>query len=50
VVPELCDPRPSGGSRGYAEAIDPISDISGSADYRRRVIEVEVRRALEEVA
>jgi carbon-monoxide dehydrogenase medium subunit len=37
-------------ARGYAGAIDPIADVSGSADYRRRVIEVEVRRALEEVA
>ena len=33
----------------YAAAIDPISDSRGSADYRRRVIAVEVRRALEEV-
>ena len=33
----------------YAEAIDPISDVRGSAAYRRRVIAVEVRRALEEL-
>jgi aerobic carbon-monoxide dehydrogenase medium subunit len=33
----------------YAEAIDPISDVSGSSEYRRRVIEVEIRRALEEL-
>lgn len=33
----------------YAEAIDPISDSRGSAEYRRRVIAVEVRRALEEM-
>jgi carbon-monoxide dehydrogenase medium subunit len=35
--------------RRYAEAIDPISDARGSAAYRRRVIAVEVRRALEEL-
>jgi carbon-monoxide dehydrogenase medium subunit len=33
----------------YARRIDPISDSRGSADYRRRVIAVEVRRALEEL-
>jgi carbon-monoxide dehydrogenase medium subunit len=31
----------------YAEIIDPIADSRGSARYRRRVIAVEVRRALE---
>jgi carbon-monoxide dehydrogenase medium subunit len=31
----------------YAAAIEPISDARGSAAYRRRVIAVEVRRALE---
>ena len=36
--------------RRYAEAIEPISDLRGSAGYRRRVIAVEVRRALEELA
>jgi carbon-monoxide dehydrogenase medium subunit len=35
--------------RRYAEAIDPISDARGSAAYRRRVIAVEVRRALEDL-
>jgi carbon-monoxide dehydrogenase medium subunit len=35
--------------RRYAESIDPISDSRGSATYRRRVIAVEVRRALEEM-
>ena len=30
----------------YAEAIDPISDLRGSGDYRRQVIEVVVRRAI----
>jgi carbon-monoxide dehydrogenase medium subunit len=33
--------------RLYAESIDPISDQRGSASYRRRVIAVEVRRAVE---
>ncbi len=33
----------------YAESIEPISDARGSAEYRRRVIAVEVRRALEEM-
>src|SRR5438132_13871296 len=36
--------------RRYAESIDPISDSRGSAEYRRRVIAVEVRRALEEMS
>jgi carbon-monoxide dehydrogenase medium subunit len=35
--------------RGYADRIDPIADARGSADYRRRAIAVEVRRAVEEV-
>lgn len=34
-------------ARRYAEAIDPIDDARGSATYRRRIIAVEVRRALE---
>jgi aerobic carbon-monoxide dehydrogenase medium subunit len=33
--------------RGYAQRIEPMSDARGSAAYRRRVIAVEVRRALE---
>jgi len=50
--PELCDPDadPAAVGRAYAEAIDPIADVSGSSDYRRRVIAVEVRRALEALA
>jgi carbon-monoxide dehydrogenase medium subunit len=36
--------------RRYAEAIDPLSDVRGSSTYRRRVIAVEVRRALEGLA
>jgi carbon-monoxide dehydrogenase medium subunit len=49
--PELCDPEgdPAAIGRAYAEAIDPISDVSGSSEYRRRVIAVEVRRALEDL-
>lgn len=48
--PDLCaceDPAEIG--RRYADAIDPISDARGSAEYRRRVIAIEVRRALEEL-
>jgi carbon-monoxide dehydrogenase medium subunit len=50
--PELCDPDgdPADIGHAYADAIDPISDVSGSSAYRRRVIAVEVRRALEELA
>jgi carbon-monoxide dehydrogenase medium subunit len=48
--PELCGPGdPAEIGRRYAEAIEPISDVRGSAAYRRRVIAVEVRRALEEL-
>jgi aerobic carbon-monoxide dehydrogenase medium subunit len=36
--------------RRYAERLQPLSDSRGSADYRRRVVAVEVRRAVEEVA
>jgi carbon-monoxide dehydrogenase medium subunit len=48
---DLCDPDGDPGEigRAYAEAIEAISDVSGSADYRRRVVAVEVRRALEEL-
>lgn len=48
--PELCRGEPDEIGRAYAEAIDPISDVRGSSDYRRRVIAVEVRRTLEEIA
>jgi carbon-monoxide dehydrogenase medium subunit len=50
--PEFCDPAgdPAEIGRAYADAIQPISDVSGSSAYRRRVIAVEVRRALEELA
>jgi carbon-monoxide dehydrogenase medium subunit len=36
--------------RRYAEGIEPMSDSRGSADYRRRVIAAEVRRAVEALA
>ena len=36
--------------RRYAEEIQPLSDSRGSARYRRRVIAVEVRRALEDLS
>ena len=50
--PELCDPDGDPGDigRAYAEAIEPISDVSGSAAYRKRVIAVEIRRTIEELA
>ncbi|MBV9280874.1 MAG: FAD binding domain-containing protein [Chloroflexi bacterium] len=56
--PEICSLAGSGDldrtlaeeiGRRYAEAIDPISDSRGSAAYRKRIIAVEVRRALEEL-
>ena len=53
LFPEICE---LGGAAAeeighrYGEAIDPISDLRGSAGYRRRVVAVEVRRALEELA
>ena len=53
LFPEICKlgvgAAAEVGSR-YAEAIDPISDLRGSAEYRRRVIAVEVRRAVEALA
>lgn len=52
--PDLCaswQPGDEAGAReiaaGYAERITPISDSRGSAGYRKRMIAVEVRRALE---
>lgn len=36
--------------RRYAEGIEPMSDSRGSAAYRRKVIAVEVRRAVEALA
>lgn len=37
-------------AKGYAAATDPLDDMRGSAWYRKQVIEVWVRRALERVA
>jgi aerobic carbon-monoxide dehydrogenase medium subunit len=37
-------------ARRYAREIDPLDDSRGSSAYRKRIIEVEVRRALEAVA
>jgi carbon-monoxide dehydrogenase medium subunit len=34
----------------YAERLQPLSDSRGSADYRRRVVAVEIRRAIEALA
>ena len=50
--PELCDAqaKPAFVAHAYAEAIDPMGDVSGSSAYRRRAIAVEVRRALEQIA
>lgn len=52
LFPELCDPDASPAEIGaaYADAIEPIGDVRGSSGYRKRVIAVEVRRALEEIA
>src|SRR4051795_1288666 len=36
--------------RRYAERLRPLSDSRGSAEYRRRVVGVEVRRAVHDVA
>ncbi|HYY03602.1 MAG TPA: FAD binding domain-containing protein [Gaiellaceae bacterium] len=47
--PHLCDGDASDVARAYAAAIEPLDDVRGSSDYRRRVIAVEVRRALEEI-
>ena len=48
--PELCDGEPAEVGAAYADRIQPMSDARGSADYRRRVIAAEVRRALEELS
>ncbi len=37
-------------ARRYAEGLDPIDDARGSSAYRRRIVEVEVRRALARAA
>jgi aerobic carbon-monoxide dehydrogenase medium subunit len=48
--PDLCDGSPQEVAAAYADQIAPLSDARGSAAYRRRVIAVEVRRAVEEVS
>ncbi len=57
-LPDACELAASGldaevaaeiGNR-YAAEIEPISDVRGSSDYRRRVVAVEVKRALESLA
>jgi aerobic carbon-monoxide dehydrogenase medium subunit len=45
--PDACAGTPSEIGAAYAERISPISDTRGSAAYRKRVIAVEVRRAVE---
>ena len=50
VLPDACrlgDARAIGDA--YAASIDAISDLRGSAAFRRRVVAVEVRRAVEQV-
>jgi carbon-monoxide dehydrogenase medium subunit len=34
-------------ARAYSEGVETLSDVRGSADYRRRVLGVVVRRALD---
>ena len=57
--PDVCAPAGDGPlepelaaeiGRRYAERIEPIADARGSAAYRRRIIAVEVRRAVEALA
>lgn len=50
LFPELCRGAAAEIADAYAEAIEPIDDVRGSADYRRRVIFAEVRRAVEAVS
>lgn len=46
LTPELADEI----AAAYAERVEPIDDMRGSAWYRREMVRVFVRRALEEVA
>jgi carbon-monoxide dehydrogenase medium subunit len=50
--PDICA-DPSLGAREigerYAQRLEPLSDSRGSAEYRRRVVAVEVRRAIEAI-
>lgn len=49
--PDICasasSPREIGDR--YAERLEPLSDSRGSASYRRRIVAVEVRRAIEAI-
>lgn len=49
--PDICTEATSAHEIGarYAERLEPLSDSRGSADYRRRVVAVEVRRAIEAI-
>ena len=49
--PDICAEASSADEVGarYAERMEPLSDSRGSADYRRRVVAVEVRRAVEAI-
>jgi carbon-monoxide dehydrogenase medium subunit len=47
--PDACAGSPAEIGAAYAERISPMSDARGSAAYRKRVIAVEVRRAVEAV-
>jgi aerobic carbon-monoxide dehydrogenase medium subunit len=45
--PEACGGSAAEVAAAYAERVQPIADARGSAEYRRRVVAVEVRRAVE---
>jgi carbon-monoxide dehydrogenase medium subunit len=47
--PEVCSGSPQEIGAAYAERIEPMSDARGSAAYRKRVIAVEVERAVQEL-
>jgi aerobic carbon-monoxide dehydrogenase medium subunit len=50
AAPDLSGAAPAAIAAAYAERLQPLSDSRGSAEYRRRVVAVEVRRALEDLA
>ncbi|MFZ1995695.1 MAG: FAD binding domain-containing protein [Solirubrobacteraceae bacterium] len=47
---DLSGRAPAEIAAAYAERLQPLSDSRGSAEYRRRIVAVEVRRALEDLA